>query len=46
MIAPAILLALTLQAPGGTAPYWQQRLEYALRAADDELMPRTERQLA
>ncbi len=35
MIAPAILLALTLQTPAA-APYWQQRLEYDITATLDE----------
>jgi len=36
MIAPAILFALALQAPAGAPSYWQQRLEYEIRATLDE----------
>jgi hypothetical protein len=36
MIPPAILLALALQGPAGSAPYWQQRLDYTITATLDE----------
>ena len=36
MIAPAILLGLSLQQPAGPAAYWQQRLEYDIAATLDE----------
>lgn len=36
MLMPAMLLALALQAPGGPAPYWQQRLDYTINATLDE----------